>query len=151
MKDSVAEREADEASSGEDEPDGEGSNMLTCAKCKKRYRSSKFYEKHIEKCENSYEEKTVMDRAINMSLDMLTTGELVPYQRNRVHPRLKDMTVIGQFVNVVVVACFFGDSSARPSALSTSFIRSFLFSFSFFLANFCCCCVVEIKTCFSLS
>lgn len=36
---------------------------------------------------------TVMDSAINISLDIFTTGELHPYQRSCMHPMLKDKTV----------------------------------------------------------
>lgn len=93
--DAAVEREAERGDIEEEERDQIVVQFFKCSKFGKRITSKLHYHKHIEKCECKFEDNSSINRAINLSLDMIMTGEVQPYERSKKHPRLQDI-VVGQ-------------------------------------------------------
>lgn len=66
--------------------------VYTCPRCRRQFSRIRPYERHVEECDGR-KGQTTIDRAIGFSFDMISTGELVTYERCRIHPKLKDMKV----------------------------------------------------------
>lgn len=68
-------------------------NILSCSKCRRRYRNKEYLEIHVEKCDGKNACNSALNEAIGMFIDMLTTGEVHPYELGRKHPHLNDRTL----------------------------------------------------------
>lgn len=66
--------------------------VYSCPRCKRQFSRLHPYERHVEECDGMKGPSTI-DRAIGFSFDMISTGELVTYERGRKHPKLQDISV----------------------------------------------------------